>query len=779
MGNEISSSVAALSGSRKITVLPRRGVAFVSATTSDADDETWGQLCQRVVERDYLNSNGALLPLLVHIYPSRRLSTYHLRYGGGRCTVVRVSWSDSGVNSEAPTEDAWVDVNLTLRLGPGQNDVIAQPFQPHEAIAASLGREGAERTTYVDLYYEKIGLDEMDDGSVASPYIVSKEHTHVLCCEEHGHFPGHIDEYNLVTDEIPVLPERCVNYPGGGHRAGGAKGAAAASALPGINASNIDESGIESVQVSLLSPRAAERKRKRDRTNGQSESSKSHVNGSSLFEGTSAKEDKAASSNTTVSQLVSRNIGASAIATAVTGETKEGTPSKGKRAPAQKKASSPTKQSPAAKAAASSKKPAPDDGTSSSASEAESDKEEVAASSKSSHASKKPDSRDESDASSGAKETLPPVAKSPSKKQSPSKKSKLATDVELSPEGKKKKQQIGAQSKLASEKDNAGKGKSEAQGANSANDENESKEPAAGSPAKPKGKQKPMSSAKTRRRFPTGEKHKHIPVEPAGKDFPAGWKKRHIPRASNPNHRDSKYYSPKMDYMFRYKGDALRFAQSMEQANGDEEEAMALYQQIKEAKKPTAAAGKKSGASGGNGADENGSSAQKEGGKTDAKGGKNKRKREANATKKALEEELASESGDDDNGDDDEGTKPPSKKMKANVMTGKLAAEILANKAKASKASPAKANPAEKSAKKKAAVDPNHPKQPPNAFILYSKDSRNRIAKSNPGLKSSEVVRSCVYFPAMPLPSCILEDQTKLILCRFHLLSNIDCQACR
>ena len=44
--------------------------------------------------------------------------------------------------------------------------------------------------------------------------------------------------------------------------------------------------------------------------------------------------------------------------------------------------------------------------------------------------------------------------------------------------------------------------------------------------------------------------------------------------------------------------------------------------------------------------------------------------------------------------------------------------------------------------------DPNYPKRPPNAYILYHQSRLMRIKKANPTMKTNEVVSA--YFPARP-----------------------------
>ena len=75
-----------------------------------------------------------------------------------------------------------------------------------------------------------------------------------------------------------------------------------------------------------------------------------------------------------------------------------------------------------------------------------------------------------------------------------------------------------------------------------------------------------------------GEKDEHIPTEPAGNDFPDGWVFRRIPRTKAGDPRtDRNYYSPKLGLRFRQKSDAKRFIEKLEEANGDEADAILKY----------------------------------------------------------------------------------------------------------------------------------------------------------------------------------------------------------
>lgn len=115
------------------------------------------------------------------------------------------------MNHDVPVEDAFIDVNVSLRpsTSNARND-----FAPHETILSSLGEEGAQNTTFVEVHFEEIGNVKKNG---VGPFPVTNGKTHVLSCSEHGLLPGCIDGHKcgeLANGENSDLPGKCINMLG-------------------------------------------------------------------------------------------------------------------------------------------------------------------------------------------------------------------------------------------------------------------------------------------------------------------------------------------------------------------------------------------------------------------------------------------------------------------------------------------------------------------------------------------------------------------------------------
>ena len=106
---------------------------------------------------------------------------------------------------------------------------------------------------------------------------------------------------------------------------------------------------------------------------------------------------------------------------------------------------------------------------------------------------------------------------------------------------------------------------------------------ASASGSKPDGKAESMSA----NGHPTvGERDAEIPTE-AAEGFPDGWVTRRLPRHNANDPRMDKYwYSPKLGLKFRNKDDAKRFLNKLEDANGDESEAIIAFHGRKRGRPP-------------------------------------------------------------------------------------------------------------------------------------------------------------------------------------------------
>ncbi|KAL9187373.1 hypothetical protein ACHAXT_001476 [Thalassiosira profunda] len=198
MGNVPASSAAP---PPQIVVLSDLGDV---STIPNTHSETWAQLCRRTCEGDYL---PRLLPLLVRMYPSKRLTAYRLRYDVGMATIVKPTWSEGGINGEAGVEEAFLDANISLVPDPTRNSDAVE-FAPHETILSTVGGEGAKSPVFVRVRFKKLHSGE-------PPFPVRRELTRVLYCEEHDQYPGYTDCYRIEewNEENGKLPKTCINAP--------------------------------------------------------------------------------------------------------------------------------------------------------------------------------------------------------------------------------------------------------------------------------------------------------------------------------------------------------------------------------------------------------------------------------------------------------------------------------------------------------------------------------------------------------------------------------------
>lgn len=199
MGNEVS-----LPAVQACTVVIHSDVGDITTCVNDPND-TWSQLCRRTIE-DYLLPR--LLSLLVPL-SEKRLGAYRLRYDTGFATVVKPIWRS---NRELPVEDAFLDVNVSLRPRSARhNDTTGPAFLPHETIltsvvAATGDEEAPQRTVFVDVHCERIAA-----GVVPFPATIGR--TRVLLCTEHQDFSACIAHYRYreASEGNPFLPARCIN----------------------------------------------------------------------------------------------------------------------------------------------------------------------------------------------------------------------------------------------------------------------------------------------------------------------------------------------------------------------------------------------------------------------------------------------------------------------------------------------------------------------------------------------------------------------------------------
>jgi len=729
----------------------------------------------------------------------------------GRATIVKPTWSSSsagGINQDAPEENGFLDVNISLRPSQTRNqDGSARKkllFAPHETILSTLGEEGSEKTTFVEVHCETIGFSDNDgpitrDIGFVGPFPVTKELTRVLFCGEHEHFPGWIDDYKLekashVGDYHHVLPEKCMNIivRGGGDdememeestgTSGDADDAGGVTEIQGGGGARVEsamKNGNGSAHVG---------KNQRKKRIKYEAANKSNGN-----EGVVAKSTE---------KLVSRKIDRAAIAAAVSGsgKKKEGALTIiDKIIPARKTTASPKKKTSAAVDIMASAKTAASPKKKSSA-VADTTLAKKTTVDEGSKVARETAVKDKKAASSkeSEKEVLD-AAKSPSKKKLASSKNAPTKDNIAEGEVNKNESKRSNENpksppkiKRASPKKTAAKNNdspnviekitleqpsTNEEGVNKNKGKKpsipkpekvnkiESKKPSIPKPTNKKSKQNKQDGKKGPT-YATGETDKLIPAEPV-KDLPTGWTKRKIPRIKNISQSDNRYYSPKMDYMFRSKPDIKRFLEKMKEAEGDEMAAMLLFKQKGKGKKTitTVAVGKKSKSSGD--ISDAGVENSEESTNNVASKAKGKRKRETSATKQALQELLSEKEEHVSKSPpvtEDEAPKKKSKLAKEKIVNANKADDgakntkkgksgggeakevaeqnIVEKKSSENKTkSPAKKRKAAPTTRTKSIkeIDPNKPKQPPNAFINFCHVVRPKFSEENPDLTPGQV----------------------------------------
>ena len=688
-------------------------------TLVDDADETWSQLCQRTVEKDYLLSHRRLLPLLVHIHPGKRLVAYRLRYDMGHGTIIKPTWSQrandyDGVHEVVPVGEAFVDVNVSLR-----QSRAAPEFEPHESIFASLGAEGVERTTFVTLHCEIIGVDG-ENG--ACPFPVTRELTRVLLCNEHERFSGCIDGYELLeegSDEIYAcsLPGKCMNIC---MAEDDYEVMINKTSLPNLNMD--EEFGVKNAQGKRVEEDVNEdicliedvernctavcddinkTRRMKKRTNEA-------LNQVSVSMGEGVEQAGVAES-TIDKQTIPRGIVTSVgTGSAATGKEKTRTLKKEQPIPFQisnasriaKKSSSAAGAIPrysgeeAVITSALYGRLVDEDSASDFgglATEAADKSHEKAASINNTGSAAYPSGKND-----GHKAMQMTVTQLSEMEPSSEKAVTAAADVDLSLGNEKISKEPVKKTSDAKSNDGTSISRVSKFLAMRRVDSKQSQ-----------GNKKMLAS-------------QPVAAEPAI-GLPPGWTTRRIQRVGS-TRTDCRYFSPKLDYLLRTKKEAQRFLKFLKEANGDEEEAMLLFG-------PTGQGTTKSAATGGTfdnrvNNDHDVDSISKMAMETATK---NKRKRKTTATKKALQD-LASGK------EDESSTTPlivkheqPSRK-KSKVMTEKIAQEIKSH-----------IKEDDKSRKKKLA-DPAQPKKPPSAYMLFYRSALPKLISDHPDLKPAEVV---------------------------------------
>lgn len=705
---------------RSCNIIIQSDVVGNILTLVDDADETWSQLCQRTVEKDYLLSHRRLLPLLVRIHPGKRLVAYRLRYDMGHGTIIKPTWSQrakdhDGVHEEVPVGEAFVDVNVSLR----QSSRAAPEFEPHESIFASLGAEGVERTTFVTLHCEIIGVDG-ENG--ACPFPVTRELTRVLSCNEHERFPGCIDGHEFseeVSDDMYAcsLSGKCMNtcMADDDYEVMIRK-----TALPNLNMD--EECGVKNAQgkradedakkdicliedvernCTAVGDATYKTRRMKKRTNEE-------FNQVSVSMG-EVGEQAGVAESTIDKQMIPRGIVISVdTGAAATGEEKTRTLKKEQPIPFQISKASPTASTSASAAGAIpwysgeeaavtsalygrlvADDSAPDSGGS--ATEAADKSCEKAASINNTGCAAYPSGKTD-----GHKAMQ--ITGTQLSGMEPSSEKAVTAAADVDPSLGNEKISNEPVKRTSSAKSNDGTSISRAS--------------------------KFLAIRRIDGKQSQGNKNifasQPVAAEPAI-GLPPGWTTRRIPRVGSA-HTDCRYFSPKLDYLFRTKKETQRFLKFLKEANGDEEEAMLSFRPTGQGMTQAAVTGGTFDNRVNNDQDVDSNSKMAMAAAT-----KTNRKRKTNATKKALQD-LAS-------GKEDESSttslivehEQPSRK-KANIMTEKIAQEIKSHIKKGD------------TSRKKKLANPTQPKKPPSAYMLFYRSALPKLISDHPDLKPAEVV---------------------------------------
>mmetsp|Transcript_41781 Transcript_41781/g.87687 ORF Transcript_41781/g.87687 Transcript_41781/m.87687 type:complete len:773 (-) Transcript_41781:55-2373(-) len=717
MGNEVSSSanknsssniINGISSSCKIVIQSKVGVI---ATHVDDPHKTWSQLCHRTIEHDYLSK---VLPLLlVHVHPEKKLRAYRLRYDTGRATIIKPTWHRSDDNGSLD-EDAFLDVNVTLRPSisrNGRNGTNASFFAPHESILTSLGEEGSKNTTFVDLHFERNGVDGV------GPFPVTKGKTRVLFCTEHEFLPGYIRDHNYeeVNGENANLPRKCINIPRGEVEQMEVEQAVASGGeAPGLiteaqggkkGTCKVGENDTDDISSSA---RKKDKTKKREIENLKEASNKVNADKGDAKSTTSKqtfkplrktsatnKEKRTISNNKTVSVT---SIAQAISSNSTVGATKDKTVMPSKVGGAAKKTSKTTEQVVEDKkavptelgAAANKSRPNEKNKSSNDSQKVVQDVEKISSKKRPSPSKKTADYATESkkrakpDANAEMEKSAPP--KSAEEEVVTDKAAASSCDIK-----KTKESNANTDKQTTLEK--------------SIKEERGVKEK---SKAKKPSVSKPTDKTSKQNLGHAGEQDDVDEMRAEG--LPEGWTTRHVARPKG-EQKDLWWHSPKMKYPFRSEKEVNRFLDILKETGGDEDAAFRQYNQ-KDQGKTTVTKTEKSPIA------------------------KNKRKRiQKNDTKKALGEMVT--------GKDDE-SKPPAKKTKP--AKGRAAKQPVArdtekktvDQAKVGKAENAKAKKVEKTTPggsketKKKKVDPNKPKRPKTAYNLWYDATRPKVKEKYP-----------------------------------------------
>ena len=155
---------------------------------------TWGELCQDVVQNFLTAADSKLmLKILTEIYPTERLTHYHIRYGDGNSSIIRVDWSSSSVPGfdPLPLSSAYIDVNMVLK--PRVENWLQNLAKPHLPMQP-VGEVSFPTSFHVDLCISVAS-------SAEPPFPYNEDRMSVLYLKEHALYAGCVDTFEIMSAE--------------------------------------------------------------------------------------------------------------------------------------------------------------------------------------------------------------------------------------------------------------------------------------------------------------------------------------------------------------------------------------------------------------------------------------------------------------------------------------------------------------------------------------------------------------------------------------------------
>ncbi len=155
----------------------------------------------------------------MQLHPYRhRFTAYRLRFGYGYTTVIFPTWLKKQQQHQSQRDDEIIDALLDVTVSLCQsndhhvnNSIQSETttastvttttssttpsyYEPNETILDSIGETLFSTTTNLELHYHW-----MPQSTIISVPVI-KERTNICICNEDEHFPGCVDDYELIAD---------------------------------------------------------------------------------------------------------------------------------------------------------------------------------------------------------------------------------------------------------------------------------------------------------------------------------------------------------------------------------------------------------------------------------------------------------------------------------------------------------------------------------------------------------------------------------------------------